>query len=184
MTSRFRIALLALATISILSAPAQARHHRTHQIRHTAVAHALITSDAVSYTAEADPRYSAPRQAASHVAERRYTARSSRDGVIGGRPAGCPYAFCGCEASRYLFGRIIPELNLAYNWVRKFPRTSPAPGMAAARSGHVFILISHVSGSNWLIHDGNSGGHLTREHVRSISGYIIVDPHSSRVAAR
>jgi hypothetical protein len=34
------------------------------------------------------------------------------------------------------------------------------------------------------VHDGNSGGGLTRDHVRSISGYIIVDPQGSRSAAR
>jgi hypothetical protein len=57
-----------------------------------------------------------------------------------------------------------------------------APGMAAARSGHVMILMSHVSGSDWLVHDGNSGGGLTREHVRSIRGYVIVDPNGNSVA--
>jgi len=104
--------------------------------------------------------------------------------VIGGRPAGCPHAFCGCEASRYLFGQIRPELNLAANWIRYFPRTMPAPGMAAARGGHVMVLISQVDGSDWLVHDGNSGGGLTRQHVRSINGYVIVDPHGSRSAMR
>ncbi len=103
--------------------------------------------------------------------------------VVGGRPAGCPRAFCGCEASLYLFGKIYPDLNLAANWLRKFPRTSPAPGMAAARRGHVFVLISHVGGNEWLVHDGNSGRHLTRQHVRSIAGYGIVNPHS-RLAMR
>jgi hypothetical protein len=104
--------------------------------------------------------------------------------VIGGRPAGCPHRFCGCEASRYVFGEIRPELNLASNWIRKFPRTSPAPGMAAARSGHVMILISHAGGNDWLVHDGNSGGGLTRDHVMSINRYVIVDPRSSRSAQR
>jgi hypothetical protein len=102
--------------------------------------------------------------------------------VVGGRPAGCPQAFCGCEASRYVFGKIRPELNLASNWVRHFPRSIPASGMAAVRSHHVMILIRQVVGSDWLVHDGNSGGNLTREHVRSISGYIVVDPHATRVA--
>ena len=99
--------------------------------------------------------------------------------VVNRRPQGCPHAFCGCEASPYLFGKIRPELNLASNWVRKFPRTSPAPGMAAARSGHVMVLMSHVEGNNWLVHDGNSGGGLTREHVRSIKGYVIVNPRGA-----
>jgi hypothetical protein len=29
------------------------------------------------------------------------------------------------------------------------------------------------------VHDGNSGGHVTREHPRSIAGYTIVDPSSA-----
>lgn len=101
--------------------------------------------------------------------------------TIGGRPSGCPHAFCGCEASLYRFGRIIPQLNLASNW-RRFPRTSPAAGMAAVRSGHVMILQQQVSGNVWTVHDGNSGGHMTREHSASIAGYTIVDPGSGSAA--
>lgn len=97
--------------------------------------------------------------------------------VIGGRPAGCPHAFCGCGASLHLFGRIIPSLNLAANWLR-FPRALPAPKMAAARRGHVMVLEEHISGNIWLVHDSNSGRHLTRMHTRSIAGYTIVDPRA------
>jgi hypothetical protein len=104
--------------------------------------------------------------------------------VIGGRPAGCPRAFCGCEASLHVFGRIIPELNLAANWIRKFRRTSPAPGMAAARRHHVMVLLHHVEGSRWMVHDGNSGRRLTHRHVRSIAGFVIVDPHARAEVAR
>lgn len=107
----------------------------------------------------------------------RYTAYDS-GAVVGGRPAGCPSAFCGCGASLYLFGRIIPELNLAANWLRKFPRAAPAPRMAAARSGHVMVLVEHKHDNVWLVHDSNSGGHLTRLHERSIAGYTIVNPNS------
>lgn len=98
--------------------------------------------------------------------------------IVGHRPSGCPNAFCGCEASLYKFGRIIPELNLASNW-RRFPRTAPAPGMAAVRSGHVMVLQQHVAGDVWYVHDGNSGGHVTRDHARSIAGYMIVDPSAA-----
>ena len=59
--------------------------------------------------------------------------------IISGRPSGCPQSFCGCGAALQVFGRIVPELNLASNWLR-FPRTPPAPGMVAARQGHVFVL--------------------------------------------
>jgi hypothetical protein len=104
--------------------------------------------------------------------------------VTGGRHAGDPYAFCGAEAARYVFGEAKRDLWPAANWIAKYQRASPAPGMAAARRHHVMILISHVSGSDWMVHDGNSGGHMTREHVRSIAGYVIVDPHSPRYASR
>lgn len=96
--------------------------------------------------------------------------------VIGGRPSGCPRQFCGCGASLHLFGRIIPALNLAANWLR-FPRAmAAAPGMVAARRGHVFVLKQHLHGNTWLSFDANSGGHKTRIHPRSIAGFIIVNP--------
>ena len=95
--------------------------------------------------------------------------------VIGGRPSGCPHAYCGCGASLHLFGKIIPSLNLSSNWL-KFPRTSPRPRAVAVRRGHVFVLERHISGQTWLVHDSNSGGHKTRLHPRSIAGYVIVDP--------
>lgn len=98
--------------------------------------------------------------------------------VLGGRPSGCPARFCGCGASLHLFGRIIPSLNLAANWLR-FPRAVPAPNMVAARRGHVFVLKGHVAGSVWIVHDSNSGGRLTRLHARSIAGYAIVNPNGA-----
>jgi hypothetical protein len=104
--------------------------------------------------------------------------------VVGSRPSGCPRQFCGCAASLYIFGEIRPELNLASNWTRRFVRTEPSSGMVAARSGHVMVLMSHASGDEWLVHDGNSGGGRTREHVRSIRGYTIVNPRSTRTAER
>jgi hypothetical protein len=51
--------------------------------------------------------------------------------------------------------------------------------MAAVRSGHVMILESQVAGNVWTVHDGNSGGHVTREHPRSLAGYAIVDPNGA-----
>ena len=66
---------------------------------------------------------------------------------------------------------------------RVIPRTSPAPGMAAVRNHHVMILMSQVDGGNWLVHDGNSGSGLTREHVRSIGGFIIVNPQVASTGA-
>ena len=103
------------------------------------------------------------------------TAAQVETAMLGGRPNGCPSQYCGCGASLHLFGRIIPSLNLAANWLR-FPRAAPAPGMAAARRGHVFVLEAHLGGDTWLVHDSNSGGHQTRLHARSIAGFAIVNP--------
>ncbi len=125
-----------------------------------------------------------PRHRHSTSGQRTFYIRQVDEGtVVGGRPAGCPHAFCGCEASLFRFGRIIPELNLAANW-RRFPRAAPAAGMAAVRSGHVMILQHQVDGAIWSVHDGNSGGHLTREHLSSIAGYMIVDPSSASAMAQ
>jgi hypothetical protein len=98
--------------------------------------------------------------------------------IVSGRPSGCPRSFCGCGAALRVFGRIVPELNLAANWLR-FPRTSPAPGMVAARHGHVFVLEQRVEGDTWMAYDANSGGHATRIHARSLRGYTVVNPHAA-----
>jgi hypothetical protein len=98
--------------------------------------------------------------------------------IVNGRPSGCPRSFCGCGAALRVFGRIVPELNLASNWLR-FPRTPPAPGMVAARQGHVFVLEQHVEGDTWMAYDANSGGHATRIHARSLRGYTVVNPHTA-----
>jgi hypothetical protein len=98
--------------------------------------------------------------------------------VIGGRPHGCPARFCGCGASLHLFGKIIPALNLAANWLR-FPRAAPALDMVAARRGHVFVLKYHISGNTWMVFDANSGGRRIRIHPRSIAGFTIVNPYRS-----
>lgn len=94
-------------------------------------------------------------------------------------PHGCPSRmFCGCGAAVEIFGEPRRDLWLASNWLR-FPRTEPAPGMAAARPGHVFVLKQHIEGDVWLSADYNSGGHLSRLHARSIRGYAIVNPRAT-----
>lgn len=147
-------AIVTVVCLLLVSGTAEARHHRHHHFTHRH--HHLNAMASIAGDTRTDTR------------------------IVGGRPGGCPHAFCGCEASLYKFGRIIPELNLAANW-RRFPRTAPAPGMAAVRSGHVMILQQHVDGNVWYVHDGNSGGHVTREHPRSIAGYTIHDPSAGAV---
>jgi hypothetical protein len=166
-------------------------------VKHVTILIAALLSVVVAATADAKPRHAYHRQQNAIVCDERgcsdravqargvqarvaAVAIDANGGtVVSRRPAGCPHAYCGCEASLYLFGHIRAELNLASNWMRKFPRTSPAPGMAAVRNHHVMVLVSHVEGNNWLVHDGNSGGGLTREHVISISGYVVVNPRGA-----
>ncbi|MFZ0065625.1 MAG: hypothetical protein WAK90_05605 [Pseudolabrys sp.] len=135
-------------------------------IRHTTLLLGVLISGIAISAAEAKPKFA--RQQIPIIFDANGT-------VVGNRPAGCPRAFCGCEASLYLFGQIRTDLNRASNWMR-FPRTSPAPNTVAVRNHHVMVLVSQVDGSNWLVHDGNSGGGLTRNHVVSICGYRIVNP--------
>jgi hypothetical protein len=167
--------ILAATVLSIgVAAAADAKPKRAHhRQQRTAQATIVCTKFGCS-----------DRRKAGHTV-RRFALDANGNGVIvGRRPSGCPHEFCGCEASLYVFGRIRRQLNLASNWIRKFPRTAPAPGMAAARNHHVMVLISHVDGSDWLVHDGNSGGGLTRNHVMSIRGYTVVDPRGARSAQR
>jgi hypothetical protein len=170
-----------------LPSQAEARHYHRTILHHVSSHHAFAYR---SYSRRAYVHRGTVGRAYVH---RGYDQRNFRQAwamasptgqerVIGSRPYGCPNRFCGCEASLYKFGRIIPELNLASNW-RRFPRAAPAPGMAAVRPGHVMILESQVSGNIWTVHDGNSGGHMTREHAVSIAGYTIVDPNGASFAA-
>ena len=102
--------------------------------------------------------------------------------VIGGRPKGCPHAYCGCSASIYVFGENRRDLWPARAWYR-FPHVSARVGAVAVRPHHVAVIIGGSPGA-WLLHDGNSGNGLTREHVRDLRGYTFVDPHGARMARR
>lgn len=134
------------------------------------------------YNAQSPQRLERPGRSARGRVEltRREVARVdvAAGRIAGGRPSGCPRSFCGCGAALRVFGRIVPELNLAANWLR-FPRAAPAPGMVAARHGHVFVLEQHLEGDTWMAYDANSGGHATRIHARSLRGYTVVNPHAA-----
>jgi hypothetical protein len=103
--------------------------------------------------------------------------RVSGGTIIGGRPPGCPHAYCGCGLRKYL-GIADTRLNLASNWARLFPRVSgPRAGVAAVRAHHVMYIEHSVGNGQWLVRDYNSGNGLSRLHVRSVRGYVFVDPH-------
>jgi hypothetical protein len=119
---------------------------------------------------------------------RRHPVRASTNTVIiGGRPAGCPRAYCGCGLRKYL-GLSDKRLNLADNWRRMFPRTHARAGAVAVRNrrvrgyGHVVYLIAHVRGNVWRVRDYNSGRGLSRIHNRPVAGYSFVSPDGGRVA--
>lgn len=159
----FRKFLLVACGLLLIASSAEARpHHRHYRHHHYRV-----------QPVQTDWNWNQPFQQPQIR-----TTEVRGQGVVGGRPPGCPRAFCGCGASIELFGRIIPSLNLAANWLR-FPPASPGYNMVGARRGHVFVLKQHVAGDIWLVKDYNSGGHLTRLHERSIRGYSIRNPMAS-----
>jgi hypothetical protein len=164
-----------IAAIALLCAffvtPAEARHHYRHHHAH----HRSVTAPSHKHHYVAHhPKYHRYHRK-SHFAVAAHTTPQS--GVVA-HPEGCPRtAFCGCGAAVHIFGKPIRHLWLAANWF-SFPRAAPAPGMAAVRRHHVFVLEHQVRGDQWLTYDANSGRHLTRVHVRSIAGYTIVNPHS------
>lgn len=191
-----RALLLSITALLIFaSAPAEARHYR-HAARVAAAAPACSNSDIMRPCASI---FAAPQQqdfrgkitdrrgrlvryapAPSFAAPVTRVASAVVDATtqILPHPAGCAARlFCGCGAAVRVFGHPVPSLALAANWL-KFPRAAPAPGMAAARPGHVFVLEAHLSGDVWQVYDANSGGHATRLHARSLRGYTIVNPRA------
>lgn len=189
------VLLAALITVALTTtAEARHRHHR-HYHRHAAVrtyiadpgcnvffpCEGVVTSKRGEAIVKSMGGFGSARKHYTPVSN--YGAPSP--GPVGraiativSHPSGCPStAFCGCGAAVRVFGRPVRELWLAANWY-KFPRTSPSPGKVAVRRHHVFVLEAHLSGDVWQVYDANSGGHATRIHARSISGYTIVDPHA------
>lgn len=89
--------------------------------------------------------------------------------VIGGRPAGCPRAYCGCGAARYL-GLNDARLNLAWNWTKFYHGPTPV----AVWRHHVAIIERMTGPTTAILRDYNSGRGLSRIHERSIAGARIV----------
>jgi hypothetical protein len=174
-----QIILVAIATIA-LSVPAEAKytldlaakapypfiaHHTQRQPRHLA-RHRVERRRMVRHSAHAELAYARASEGEIHI--------------IGGRPSGCPHAYCGCGLRKYL-GLDDVRLNLAWNWATLFPREyTPRPGLAAVRSHHVMYIEAEAGNGLFLIRDYNSGGGLSRLHVRDVRGYVFVNPHGAR----
>lgn len=168
MNSSRMMGALSVLLLLVLNCPAHA-FHRHH--RHSAAA------SAGGCVATNDGRMNC--FASAQVIDANGTPVASADGgtVIGSRPDGCPHAYCGCGLRKYL-GLADKRLNLASNWARLLPRAAgPAPGVAAVRSGHVMYIEAAAGNGQWLIRDYNSGGGLSRLHVRDVRGYVFVNPH-------
>lgn len=122
-------------------------------------------------------------RARHHARHRAVTAphriASRRGAQIVGHPAGCPRSyFCGCGVARHL-GIKDRSLWLAASWLR-FPRAAAAPGMVAARRGHVFAILKVIRPGLVLAYDPNSGNHRTRIHERRLAGFTVVNPRRGR----
>lgn len=198
MAATFVATVIALATmIWLAGSPAHARGFRHHHSHH----HVIMDQRASGSVIVCDlhgcrqgtakiriiltRKHGASRTRAERVAS--YDANGNSTTIIGSRPDGCPHAYCGCGLRKYL-GLSDPRLNLADNWKRLFPRTYAHTGAVGVRlshwngHGHVVYLESHAGGNDWLVRDYNSGGGLSRLHVRDLSGYVFVNP-SGRLAA-
>lgn len=183
---RFLSATLFALVCLVIASPASARHRHATHLRHHQQEYVTQLSVGDSWYAS-DSRYGAIPSVYQPIRERHYgpildahgdRAVASDEGHYLPHPAGCPHtAFCGCGSSVRIFGHPVRSLYLAANWL-KYPRTMPAPGMVAARHGHVFV-IEQVNGDGTVIaSDYNSGGHMSRRHAVSLRGYTVVNPNS------
>lgn len=171
--------LLCVCLLGITNAPAYGRHLRTVTL--APECNVSMPCDGGYYGARAKKfigiPFGAPLQSYTPQRVRHQTVPTRSSEVIGGRPSGCPHAYCGCGTSLRLFGKIIPELNLARNW-GKFPPAAPAPGMAAYNHRHVFAIESVNADGTVVAYDSNSGRGLTRLHTVSLRGYRVVSPRA------
>ena len=156
--------------------PRRARSHRRYAKRvhrHRTYAHRHRSHHAAK--ARTHRRYVTVR----HVAR---IPLSKAETQIVSHPSGCPSRlFCGCGVALAVYGKHVRELWLASNWL-KFPRAAPAPGMVAARRGHVFQIREVRGPGIVLAYDPNSGQRKTRIHLRRLAGYTVVDPRGRKAS--
>ncbi len=180
--SSITAALIALLLGAFVAQSAEAysskRHHQIGQSGDRQSGQCSLTNDGRQVCGGAVATHAA---ASDTVANR--TIRVADQGtIIGARPEGCPHTYCGCGLRKYL-GLSDVRLNLAANWARLFPHESaPRAGLAAVRSGHVMYIEAAAGDGQWLIRDYNSGGGLSRMHVRDVRGYAFVNPHAQLAA--
>jgi hypothetical protein len=176
------IAPIALLVAACVTQPAEAYRVKRHD---TQSGTCSLTNDGRQVCGGAVAgRATIPDVAGARAATGNRVVLASNEGtIIGSRPSGCPHSYCGCGLRMYL-GLSDVRLNLASNWSRLFPHEgAPRAGLAAVRSGHVMYIEAAAGDGQWLIRDYNSGGGLSRVHVRDVRGYAFVNPRAT-VAAR
>jgi hypothetical protein len=187
--------IFALLLIPVLSSPAAAYHSRHHSHyaashhKHYSVRLSRYRSDECVLTNSGrrvcNTNYQTPIMGAAgyqapvvDAAGNRAFAMGDAETIIGSRPSGCPHSYCGCGLRKYL-GLGDTRLNLASNWARLLPREpGPSAGLAAVRNHHVMYIEAAAGNGQWLIRDYNSGGGLSRVHVRDVRGYVFVNPRA------
>ena len=183
--------IISLLLIPVLSSPAAAYHSRHHSssvaghYKHFSRHLSRNRSDECVLTNSGrrvcNTNYEAPL--VMDATGNRAVAMADAETIIGSRPSGCPHSYCGCGLRKYL-GLGDTRLNLASNWARLLPREpGPSAGLAAVRNHHVMYIEAAAGNGQWLIRDYNSGGGLSRVHVRDVRGYIFVNPRA-QVASR
>lgn len=174
--SSIMAAFFILLFVNLFAHPAQAYRLKNRHSAAAAVGPCVLTNEGKRICGPVAARRGGAVDANGNRTVR--VANADNGTIIGGRPAGCPHAYCGCGLRKYL-GLADKRLNLASNWARLFPRVAgPGPGVVAVRSGHVMYIERAVGDGQWLVRDYNSGGGLSRLHVRSVRGYTFVNPRA------
>lgn len=171
---RMTLAAIAVAIVAFTTqADARPKHHTHRQhVAHSATAaqpRAIIDVAALPayFTQETRPE---PRpMGRGHIAPVRSYDFAAGEQIIGGRPSGCPYQYCGCGARLYL-GIADKRLNLAWNWTKYYYGATPV----AVWRHHVAIIEKMTGLHTAVLRDYNSGRGLSRIHERSISGARII----------
>lgn len=183
-------AAIALLLATLVAQPAEAYHSKRHHSYSRQAGGCSYTNDGrqvcggaianrtAAFDATGNDVALASRAAVVDATGNRAVLAADAGTIIGSRPSGCPHSYCGCGLRMYL-GLSDLRLNLASNWARLFPHESaPRAGLAAVRSGHVMYIEAAAGNGQWLIRDYNSGGGLSRVHVRDVRGYAFVNPHA------
>lgn len=162
---------VAALTLVALSLPAEARRHHfvsqpvcvdSGDVMRPSCLPTLSQPRVAARRGRASPVYArAPRvTAASHVASH----------VTGGRPAGCPHAWCGCWLAAYK-GLSDRSLWVARRWASLGQNAGgPTAGAIAVWPHHVG-LVRAVNGNQILLLSGNDGN-AVRERWRPTRGII------------